>query len=123
VVNIPVINTDIDILNIQKLPFFRLIVAIGTISDLVYNPEVNEYEPVVFDLNGYSETLTGEWYPTQTIVPEHTMTVQMPASEAALVNESITVLLSMGIEFGNIGFTGQPVEVKYAGCGKVLATR
>ena len=121
VVNIPHINADVDILNIQKLPFFRLIVAIGTVSDLVYNPEVNEYEPVVFDLNGFSETLTGEWYPAQTIIPEHTMTVQMPASEAALLNGSITVLLSMGIEFGYVAFTGQPEEMKNAGCGKVIA--
>ena len=35
----------------------------------------------------------------------------------------VTVLLSVAVEFGNVGFTGEPVEVKYAGCGKVIATR
>jgi len=123
VVTFPRINTDIDLLNIQKLPFFRLIIAIGTISDVVYNTEIEAYEPVVYDLHGHSETLTGKWNSTQTILPEQTMTVQMTEAEAALINENVTVLLSVAVEFGNVGFTGEPVEVKYAGCGKVIGVR
>lgn len=120
-VTIPRINTDVDLLNIQKLPFFRLIVAIGSISDMVYNPTKNNYEPVVFEMNGVSQTLTGEWCSTQTILPEQTMTVQMHQSRLEYLTANVTVLLSMAVEFGNVGFTGQPVEVKYAGCGKVIA--
>jgi hypothetical protein len=122
-VTFPRINTDINLLNIQKLPFFRLIIAIGTISDLKYNPDTNEYEPVVVDLHGHSDTVTGEWYSTQTIVPEQTMSIQMSEDEAILLTEDVSVLLSMAVEFGNVGFTGKPVEVKYAGCGKVIAVR
>ncbi|MDD4970501.1 MAG: hypothetical protein PHT07_13835 [Paludibacter sp.] len=123
VVTIPRINTDIDLQNIQKLPFFRLIVVLGTISDMALNPTVNEYEPLVEGLHGHSAVLTGEWHSTQTILPEHTMTVQMHPTEIAEINDSVTVLLSMAVEFGNVGFTGEPVEVKYAGCGKVIASR
>jgi len=47
----------------------------------------------------------------------------MPESRVPLLTDNVTVLLSMGVEFGNVGFTGTPVEVKYAGCGKVLATK
>lgn len=121
VVSIPKINTDIDLLNIQKLPFFRLIAAIGTISDTVYNQAQEQYEPVVGELNGVSQTLTGEWNSTQTILPEQTMTVALPESCIELLTDNVTVLLSLAVEFGNVGFTGQPVEVKYAGCGKVIA--
>jgi len=32
-------------------------------------------------------------------------------------------LLSIAVEFGNVGFTGEPVEVKNAGCGKVMVVR
>jgi hypothetical protein len=40
-----------------------------------------------------------------------------------LVTDEVTVLVSMGIEFGTVGFSGEPVEVKYAGSGKVIAVR
>jgi len=111
------------LLNIQKLPFFRLIIVIGTISDVVYNPDIEGYEPLVYHLDGHSETLTGKWNSTQTILPEQTMTIQMSEKEAASITVNVTVLLSVAVEFGNVGFTGEPVEVKYAGCGKVIATR
>ena len=119
-VTIPRINTDIDLLNIQKLPFFRLILSIGTVSDMLYNPTINDYEPMVFNLHGASEITTGNWNSTQTILPEHTMTVQMSVVQVSELTGNVTVLLSMAVEFGNVGFTGEPVEVKYAGCGKVL---
>ena len=123
VVTFPRINTDIDLLNIQKLPFFRLIVVIGTISDLEYNHDRDEYEPVVSDLHGHSKTLTGNWTSTQTIVPEHIMTVQMDEEEVESLTENVTILLSLAVEFGNVGNTDEPVEVKYAGCGKVVGVR
>jgi len=122
-VTFPRINTDIDLLNIQKLPFFRLIIVIGTISDLVYNHEIEEYEPVVYDLHGHCDTLTGKWNSTQTILPEQTMILQMAEEEVGLLTENVTVLLSVAVEFGNVGYTKEPVEVKYAGCGKVLGVR
>ena len=97
--------------------------AIGTVSDLVYNAEVDNYEPMVFNLNGVSETHTGDLHSTQTILEAHNMTVQMLEDEAAQLTDNVTVLVSMAVEFGNVGFTGQPVEVKYAGSGKVLCSR
>ena len=51
------------------------------------------------------------------------MTVQMSEELAAELTDNVSVLLSMAVEFGNVGFTGEPVEVKYAGCGKVLAVK
>ena len=121
VVTIPRINTDIDLLNVQKLPFFRLIIVVGTISDMVFDPAINDYKPLVFKLHGASTTVTGDWNSTQTILPGHTMTAQMLDAQIAQMTDDVTVLLSIAIEFGNVGFTGEPVEVKYAGCGKVVA--
>ncbi len=119
-VRVPRINTDTDLYNLQRLPFFRLIVAIGTVSDIEYNEKVNDYEPQVRALHGLSEVLTGEWYPTQTIIPAQLMAVRFTDEEINVLTDKVTVLVSMAVEFGNIGFTGQPQEVKYAGCGKVL---
>jgi hypothetical protein len=122
-ISVPRINTDIDLLNIQRLPFFRLIVAIGTVSDLYYNEQTTDYLPLVPALHGVSVTLTGEWHSTQTILPEQTMTVALEEAEINALADAVTVLVSMAVEFGNVGFTGQPQEVKYAGCGKVLVSR
>ena len=123
VITFPRINTDIDLLNIQKLPFFRLIIVIGTISDMAYNPDNKEYEPMVSHIHGHSQTLTGKWNSTKTILAEHTMTVQMSEKEEKRISENFTVLLSAAVEFGNVGYTDEPVEVKYAGCGKVIAVK
>jgi len=123
VVTFPRINTDINLLNIQKLPFFRLIIAIGTVSDLIYDPEKETYLPMVDEVHGHSDTLTGEWNSTKTILPEQTMTIQMSEEEAALLTENVTVLLTIAVEIGNVGDSKEPVEVKYAGCGKVIGVR
>lgn len=120
IVQIPRINTAIDLLNTKKLPFFRLILAIGIVSDLHFNPTANDYEPILPSLHGISETLTGEWYTTQTIIPEHIMTVAFSELEVANLTDKVTVLVSLAVEFGNVGFTGEPTEVKYAGSGKIL---
>jgi len=123
VVTFPRINADINLLNIQKLPFFRLLIAIGTISDLIYDPDKEAYLPLVYDVHGHSSTLTGDWNSTKTILPEQNMTVQMDEQEIAQMTENVTVVLTLAVEFGNVGDSKQPVEVKYAGCGKVIGVK
>jgi hypothetical protein len=120
---IPRINTDIDLVNIQRLPYFRIIAVIGTVADMHYDATEKAYVPAVLKLHGVSKVNNGEWYPSKTIVPEQTMTVQMSDEQKTLLTDDITVLLSVAVEFGTVGFGGETVEVKYAGCGKILASR
>jgi hypothetical protein len=68
-------------------------------------------------------TLTGEWHSAQTIVPEHELTVQIDPTLTALLTDSVSVVLSIGIGVGTSGFTDEIVAVKHAGCGKTLAVR
>jgi hypothetical protein len=119
-VTVPRINTTIDIQNIQRLPYFRLIVVVGTISDWSFDENEQAYVPANLNLNGVSEVYTSEWYPSQGLIPEQTLTVRMEENEQKALTEDVSVVVSMGIEFGTVGFTGQPVEVKWAGSGKVL---
>jgi len=123
VVTYPVINTGIDLQNFKRLPFFRLIIAVGTVSDMTYDTVNEKYKPMVEALHGASDTLVGEWNSTQTILPAQSMTVQMHESRIALLTDNVTVLLSMGIEFGNVGVYGEPVEANNIGSGKVIACR
>ena len=122
-VTIPRINTEIDLVNIQRLPYFRIIAVIGTVSDMHYDESEASYIPAVPDLHGTSQVVNGEWFPSQTIVPEHTMTVQMSEARQELLTAEVSVLLSMAVEFGAVGFSGETTEVKYAGSGKVINVR
>ena len=119
-VTIPRIKSDNDLVNIQRLPYFRLIIAIGTVSDMQFDETEETYEPVVLGLHGTSQVVNSPWYPSKSTVAAQTMTVQMTEAQRALLTDEITVLLSMAVEFGTVSDTGETVEVKYAGCGKVI---
>lgn len=90
---------------------------------MAYNTDIDDYSSTFPHLHGSTETLTGKWHSTETILPEHTMTAQMTEAQQALLTDEVSVILSMAVEFGKVGFDGQTVEVKYAGCGKVLCVK
>jgi hypothetical protein len=119
-VSVPRINTDIDLLNIQRLPYFRIIVALGTASDMLFDENIKDYLPVVEGLHSAAAFTTTVWFPSNSIVDEQTLSVQMTEKQINLLTREVSVVLSMAVEFGTVGFMGEPVEVKYAGSGKVL---
>ncbi|MHB9055652.1 MAG: hypothetical protein ACYC2P_05795 [Paludibacteraceae bacterium] len=119
-VKIPRINTGIDLLNIQRLPFFRLSVSLGVISDILFSENIKSYEPVNRIMNGLNQTVTGEWFSSENILPEQIMEVSLPDGLIADLTDDVTLVVGIAVEFGKVGFTGQPQEVKYAGSGKVL---
>jgi len=90
------------------------------VSDVHYDETEKAYVPAVSDLHGTSRVVTSDWYPSQTIVPEHLMMVQMTDKQQSLLTDEVSVLLSIAVEFGTVGFNGETTEVKYAGCGKVM---
>jgi hypothetical protein len=57
-VTIPHINTVIDLLNIQPLPYFRIIVSLGTTSDMVFNEMLKDYVPAAGALHGVAAVPT-----------------------------------------------------------------
>jgi len=122
-VNIPRIKSDNDLSNIQRHPYFRLIIVIGTVSDMQYDESEKTYVPAVVGLHGTCKVMNSPWYPSKTIVPEQIMTAQMTDTQQAKLTDEITVLLSMAVEFGTVGIDGETEAVKYAGCGKVLLSR
>ncbi len=119
-VQIPRINTDVDVLNVQRLPYFRLIVALGVVSDLKHDESIGEFRPVVPDLHGIAEVYTGEWLPAENILDSQTINVNLNDNTRSELTVDCSLILSMAIEFGKVGFTGAPQEVKYAGSGRVL---
>ena len=122
-VSIPRINTDMDLMNIQRLPYFRIIVALGAVSDMIYDEKLKDYVPSVQALHGVSVVTNSAWFSANTILEEQTLTAQLSEKQVTLLTDEVSVVLSIALEFGMVGFDSQPQEVKYAGCGKVLCCR
>ena len=72
-VTLPRINTETDLLNVQRLPYFRIIVALGAVSDMEFT-ELS-YVPLVPAMHGVSEVLTGEWIPAEMILQEQQLEI------------------------------------------------
>ena len=117
----PRINTESHLVNFQRLPYFRLIACLGTVSDMHYKPVMQtNYAPVNPKLHGFSTSKMSEWHSTNNIIEEQTFVLQFDEFYREMVTNDITMLVSVGMEFGNVAFGGSIVEVKRAGCGRVI---
>lgn len=111
---------DNDLLNFRQLPYYRLLATLGTVSDMVAKP--TGYEPVVPELHAASVMVSSEWMPASAAREAVSLELHM-GDEVGYLTDDVTVVLSVGIEFGETGIDGKPAPVKYAGCGKVLKVR
>lgn len=120
-VRIPRVNTEMDVLNPMRLPYMRFIVSLGAVSDVQWDESGSEFKPIIPLLHGISEVVTREWIPSENVLPEQTVQVQLDEHSRQFLTEDVSLVLSVAIEFGKVGFTGAVQEVKYAGSGKVLS--
>jgi hypothetical protein len=123
-VKLPRINTEMNLLNIQKLPYFHVIVSLGIVSDIIYNPDsrYRHYEPTLPSYNGCSASTLSDWFSTDDLIDPQTLTVKLDDRIVQQMTPDTTALLGIGVEFGKVGFGGQITPVKHAGCGKILAS-
>lgn len=119
-VSFPCIQVQNDVLNLQKLPYFRLLVVLGAVSDMVFDPVLNDYKPAVPALHGAAVVAESEWLVASATAEAIDMTVCLMESQKESMTDHVTLVLSAGIEFGVVGYTGMPQAQKYAGSAKVL---
>ena len=119
---IPKMNSEQCLLNIQKLPYFRLVVALGIISDLHSEINANRYNylPELKNANGINKSTVTEWLSTRDYIEEMELTVELFPSLKNDITDNTTFILSMGIEFGNVGFGGKIEAVKRACSGRIM---
>jgi len=118
-VSLPAIDTRMYLYNFRNLPFFRLYFQLCAVADIVYSEERNEfYEAATVYVRGESEVVT-DWLSTngQTEALNLKLTY---SQDTPPVPDSVTLVLSVGLEFGKQGFDGTPEAVKYAGTGKII---
>ncbi|HMZ46790.1 MAG TPA: hypothetical protein PLU36_08310, partial [Chitinophagaceae bacterium] len=76
---------------------FRLVNAIVTISDWVYNPATGSYEPTDPTLNSLSDISYSAYLPLNATAPATTVTTTLPG--APTMTATVSVLNCVGIEF------------------------
>lgn len=118
-VTIQPINTDLHLVNFRNLPFFRIIISLGTVSDMTYVEANKQYQPISPLFSRKGNLVESEWFSTHTVLQAQEFELQFP-EDMRLLSEDVSLILGIGVEFGNSGFDGKPVGVKYTGCGKVV---
>ena len=121
---IPPINTEMFLYNFRNLPFFRLSVSMCGVSDMTFLEDKKKYEPLHPHYSYYSQGEVSDWFVSTSNVPQQIYDFQIEIQSFMKtgfpVPEEVTLVLTIGLEFGKVGTDGKPTPVKYAGCGKVL---
>ncbi len=117
----PAFNSAQDILNVRKLPYFKLKICLGIISDILFTPDdIRDCYKQESNMNGFRMETSTEWLSTNDKFDAQKLEVQYEQEYVDMKRTNLTYLLSMGIEFGNVGFGGKIESVKYAGAGKIV---
>ena len=120
VIDIPVLDTGTYLYNFRNLPYYRIIANLGGVCDIMMTEDGKKYAS---PYDGYCDKKLGvyesEWLPAAGVNPAMHITLQYPLEENPIPDE-VTLLLSIGIEFGKVGAANIPTGVKYAGSGKIV---
>lgn len=121
-VQIPAIHCAAHLNNYYNHPYFRIVIMLGSVSDMVYTEEMNEYAPICRELHGNGKSAQTEWFSTGSTLEPQTIELSIDEYYRQFLNNDVTLLLSIGIEFGKPGFTLEPQPVKHSGAALILAT-
>lgn len=121
----PAINSSRDVLNVRKFPFFRLKISLGIISDILFKPnqQGGTYYSEHLWADGVSTSSTSAWLSTNAVIPEFELTTQFDEYYRTQEKSNLTYILSIGLEFGIVGFGGKIEAAKYAGAGKCMLVK
>ena len=119
-VQIPEVLPGINFTNPWPYSTFRFIICIGAIYDIVPDSYGDDYELKHPQGNAGVEFVQTEWMATDSKAPGRSIELQLQPMVAAAIDDSTTIIVSIGIEFGAQSFT-EIKPVKHVGCAKFLA--
>ncbi|MFZ4725823.1 MAG: hypothetical protein ACOYMD_10295 [Paludibacter sp.] len=123
---IPAVNTDLYLYNFRKLPYYRIKACIGGVCDMHVSENCNDYEHAPYNYCHKEKGIfVSEWLPTSGTQPPMQLNLEYPISAENVDDEGklradTSLVLTLGIEFGKIGYGNITEPVKYAGTGKIL---
>lgn len=118
----PAFSTEMNLYNYRRLPYFRFHVSLGCVADRTFNASnlFNNYQPVSEELDGLFAGYTGPWHSCNDQIEAENVELQLAEWAQALDKSEVSLLLSVGIEFGTTGFGGEIEAVKKAGSAKII---
>ena len=122
-VEIPYMNTELQLVNPMNYPFFRIITSLGIVSDMFADPETKKYMTNNPEINGAVCPQRTDWYSTNRVIEAQELIVKFTTPKFTPAGDDFSLVLCIGVEFGRPGFDGQPLPVSRAGCAKVLGVR
>ena len=102
-----------DIRRVTKYVALKFFLNISQVSEVVWNPEILKYEPVVSDLELLSKCITSEWIAKTNAAGE--VILEASFDEPAFSVPGTTVLVSLGIEFAVSMKQGQYTTLPQSG--------
>lgn len=117
-VNIPRLLRDINFFPNNKHTRFRMVVCLGIVPDFTFNPVKGKYEPPAwYDSRYDAETVYSPWYAALKGSPEATLNI---AADQVPPDESYSLMLTVGVQFGSPMEDDVVAPVKRAGAAKIL---
>ena len=121
ILSYPELNPLVNLFNPWNIAYFRIVIGLGIIPDLVFKGKT--YEPANPSQIFNPARVVTEWIASSATTPPQTKEISLDPS--LFVDDTSSLLLSVGIEFGR-PLSGSLIEtVKYSGSAKILgvATR
>jgi hypothetical protein len=116
---IPGLIPGINFINRFKNPYFRFVVALGVVSDIEYDEALGNYQITNLAEKQCASIYT-DWQPSLIKFGGQAIRLEINNGQKPADNE--TLILSVGIEFGN-PLSGSIIEqIKYSGSAKIIAT-
>ena len=97
---------------------FRFIIALGLIPDMVFKP--SEGYLLEANLIKGNNAIFSEWFPTRKPLAEQTFELQLENFTG--LQDNLSMILGIGIQYGYAVSNSIIEPVKYAGCASILAT-
>jgi hypothetical protein len=117
----PRISTATDLVNSDKRPYFRLVATLGCVSDLSFQKSLfSNYVEVNEALNGLSVSVSSEWLSANDLLLNQELTLKFEDKIMEQLTADISLVLSVGVEFGTVGFGGLIEAVKRSGAAKIV---
>jgi len=114
---LPEIIPGINLRNYQKLPFYRFVFNMGTISDFAWDAAIQDYRPIDKD-NLIRNKITTEWLQSNQKRPAENL--ELTSLNFEPLGDHTSIIIAGGIEFGMPTAVGSIEFVPRSGSGKIL---
>ena len=117
-IKLPSLEPGIQMMLPLKLPVYRFIIQLGVAADFVYDEKWKDYTMAGEHVTTHAFVQT-EWLPAKKKFEGQTF--ELVLAQPELVVEGKILVVSTGVEMGNMTAPCEIERVKYSGAGKILA--